>query len=108
MIAVPSSGCSNGTRIDEPLQAATAKAHDWQRLDCPDINELPSDGVATAVLQRLAPLGVYDADTFSRFLFSDPRLHQRFVESTRDLMSSNSTKGFKGLTEEDVLIFTRN
>lgn len=62
--------------------------------------ETARDGVATAVLQHLAPLGVYDADAFSNFLFSDPRVHQRFVESTRDLMSSNSTKGFEGLAEE--------
>jgi hypothetical protein len=62
--------------------------------------EAARDGVEAAVLQRLAPLGVYDADTFSHFIFSDPRMHQRFVESTRDLMMSNSTKGFEGLAEE--------
>lgn len=65
-----------------------------------DTEETARDGMEAAVLRRLAPLEVYDPDTFSQFIFSDPRMHQRFVESIRDLMMSNSTKGFEGLAEE--------
>jgi hypothetical protein len=58
------------------------------------------DGMETAVLQRLAPLGVYDADAFASFINSNANAHRQYVESARDLLMSKSTKGFEGLAGE--------
>ena len=62
--------------------------------------EAAKEGMATAVMERLIPLGVYDQNAFAHFLHGDPQTHQRLIESTRDLMMSNSTRGFEALAEE--------
>ena len=62
--------------------------------------EAAKDGMATAVMERLIPLGVYDQEAFLHFLHGDPKTHQRLIDSTRDLMMSNSTRGFEALAEE--------
>lgn len=62
------------------------------------------DGMQTAVMQRLAPFGVYDPDAFTDCIHSDPRTHQRMIESVRDLMMNNSTKGMENLAEEFAMV----
>jgi ribulose 1,5-bisphosphate carboxylase large subunit-like protein len=56
-----------------------------------------------AIMKHLSPFGVYDQDTFTDFLHSSPQTHQKMVESVRDLVMHNSTKGFEGLAEEFTL-----
>ena len=62
-------------------------------------------GMEQAVMKHLSTFGVYDRDTFTAFLHSSPQNHQRMVESVRDLVMHNSTKGFEaflGDTEEGL------
>jgi len=99
-IAALDSFLRNGGEIDAKVVSRMAMQAGVPDELMAEAVEVARDGMEAAVLQRLAPLGVYDPDTFSHFIYSDPKMHQRFVESTRDLMMSNSTKGFEGLAEE--------
>ena len=65
--------------------------------------EAAKEGMATAVMQKLAPLGVYDEDAFAAYLHGDSKTHQRLIDSTHDLMMSNSTKGFEALAADFVM-----
>ena len=60
-------------------------------------------GMEQAVMKHLSTFGVYDQDTFTAFLHSSPQNHQRMVQSVRDLVMHNSTKGFEGLAQEFTL-----
>lgn len=62
--------------------------------------ETAQEGMTTAVMQRLGPLGVYDPDVFAHYLHGDAQTHQRLIESTRDLVMNNSVKGFEALAAD--------
>lgn len=57
-------------------------------------------GMERAVLNHLAPMGVYDQDAFAAFIHASPETHAQMVASVRDLMMHNSTKGFETLAEQ--------
>lgn len=59
-------------------------------------------GMEKAVLNHLAPLGVYDQDAFASFIHASKETHAQMVASVRDLMMHNSTKGFETLAEQFV------
>lgn len=57
-------------------------------------------GMETAIYNHLAPLGVYDREAFATFVHSSEKTHRQMLDSTRDLMMSNSTAGFEALAKE--------
>lgn len=59
-------------------------------------------GMEKAVLNHLAPLGVYDQYAFASFIHASKETHAQMVASVRDLMMHNSTKGFETLAEQFV------
>ena len=62
--------------------------------------EAAHTGMTAAIMEKLRPLGVYDPDIFSHYLHGDNQTHQRLIDSARDLMMNNSTKGFEALAED--------
>jgi hypothetical protein len=94
------SAIRNGGEIDAKLLERMAMQAGVPTELMADAVATAWEGMGTAVIERLSPLGVYDADTFAWFLNSDPRTHQKFVESARDLMLNNSTRGLETLAEE--------
>ena len=57
-------------------------------------------GLKSAIMEKLRPLGVYDPAVFEHYLHQDNQTHQRLIESTRDLVMNNSTKGFEALAQD--------
>lgn len=90
----------NGGTMDDAMIGRMASHAGVEPAEMAETVNRAYEGMEKAVYDRMAPLGVYDADAFAAFIHSDPAVHQRMVESVRDLMSSNSTKGFEGLAAE--------
>lgn len=90
----------NGGTMDEGMIGRMATQAGVEPAQMAETVNRAYEGMEKAVYDRMAPLGVYDADAFTAFIHSDPAVHQRMVESVRDLMSSNSTKGFESLATE--------
>lgn len=99
-IAALDSLMRNGGEVDQKVVERMASQAGVEPHMMADAIAAAHEGVQQAVMERLAPLGVYNPDTFAHFLHSDARTHQRMVESVRDLMMSKSTKGLESLAEE--------
>jgi len=93
----------NDGQLDRRVLERTASQAGVEPEDMADIVGTAQGGMEQAMMNHLASFGVYDQDTFTAFLHSSPQTHQKMVESARDLVLHNSTKGFETLAEEFTL-----
>lgn len=99
-MAAVNSYLRNDGDVDQNVINRMASQAGVEPQDMAEAIETAKAGMTTAVMQKLAPLGVYDADVFAHFLHGDAQTHQRLIESARDLVLNNSTKGFEALAED--------
>jgi ribulose 1,5-bisphosphate carboxylase large subunit-like protein len=93
----------NDGNLDQKVLERMASQAGVEPEDMATTVAFAQEGMQHAIMKHLSPFGVYDQDTFTDFLHSSPQTHQKMVESVRDLVMHNSTKGFEGLAEEFTL-----
>lgn len=86
------------TRIIERMASqASLEPHQMQ-----DLIATAHSGMEQAVMNRLAPMGVYDQDAFASFIQGSADTQGQMINSVRDLMMYNSTKGLEELATKFV------
>lgn len=90
----------NGGEVDQNTINRMASQAGVEPFQMAETIATANEGMTAAVLEKLRPLGVYDPEIFAHYLHGDNQTHQRMIESARDLMMNNSTKGFEALAEE--------
>ena len=90
----------NGGEVDQNTVNRMASQAGVEPAVMAETIEAAHTGMTAAIMEKLRPLGVYDPDIFSHYLHGDNQTHQRLIDSARDLMMNNSTKGFEALAED--------
>lgn len=90
----------NGGEVDQNTVNRMASQAGVEPAFMAETIEAAHEGMTTAIMEKLRPLGVYDPNVFAHYLHGDNQTHQRMIERARDLMMNNSTKGFEALTED--------
>ena len=101
-IAALESFIRNDGEVDARVLSRMASQAGAEPGQVADLIATAHAGMEKAVLNHLAPMGVYDQDAFAAFIHASPETHAQMVASVRDLMMHNSTKGFETLAEQFV------
>lgn len=94
----------NGGEVDQNTINRMASQAGVEPSYMAETIEAAHEGMTTAIMEKLRPLGVYDPNVFAHYLHGDNQTHQRMIESARDLMMNNSTKGFEALAEDFAMM----
>lgn len=92
----------NEGRVDERILSRMASQAGAEPSQMEELVATAHAGMEKAVLNRLAPMGVYDQEAFATFIHGSKETHAQMMASVRDLMMHNSTKGFETLAEQFV------
>ena len=92
----------NEGQVDARILSRMASQAGAEPGQMADLIAMAHTGMEKAVLDRLAPIGVYDKDAFAAFIHASPETHAQMMASVRDLMMHNSTKGFETLAGQFV------